>query len=89
MRLPLGFSTPSPTKVYQLRKVSIWFKKISPPLVFQARHQALMNANHTLFTKHKGNEILSILVYVNDILVAGNNATLCTTFQGTWIDVFS
>ena len=38
-------------------------------------------SDHTLFTLRQGNDILCLLVYVDDILVVGNNTDLCTIFK--------
>ena len=86
MRPPPGVSAP-PGKVCKLRKSLYglhqsprnWFAKLTCALReygFQQSH-----ADHTLFTFCKGGDILSVLVYVDDILVAGNNLTLCRTFK--------
>lgn len=87
MSLPPGFLASSPTKVCRLRK-SLYGLKQSPRNWFAKLTTALRqygfiqsHADHTLFTYRKGNDVLSILVYVDDILVAGNNVTLCTTFK--------
>lgn len=94
MRLPPGFSGASPGKVCRLRKSLYglrqsprnWFAKLTSSLRkygFQQSH-----ADHTLFTYRKGDDILSVLVYVDDILVAGNNPTLCTSFKRYLDDCF-
>lgn len=87
MKLPPGFTSTSPNKVCRLRKSLYglrqsprnWFAKLTSALRrygFQQSH-----ANHTLFTLRKGTDILSVLVYVDDILVAGNNSALCSSFK--------
>lgn len=63
-----------------------WFAKLTCALRrygFSRSH-----ADHTLFTYRKGADVLSLLVYVDDILVAGNNAALCTSFKRYLNDCF-
>ncbi|KAL2940785.1 Retrovirus-related Pol polyprotein from transposon TNT 1-94 [Bienertia sinuspersici] len=87
MRLPPGFSTSSPNHVCRLRKSLYglrqsprnWFAKLSSALRSYGFHQS--HADHTLFTLRTGDDILSVLVYVDDILVAGNNPTRCASFK--------
>ena len=56
-----------------------WFAKLSTALRLYGFQQS--HADHTLFTYRKGQDILSLLVYVDDILVAGNNTVLCSSFK--------
>ena len=37
--------------------------------------------NYSLFTYHKEDIFLGLLVYVSDIILAGNNALACKTFK--------
>lgn len=87
MKLPPSYSTSSLGTVCRLRKslyglqksTRNWFAKLSTALRnygFQQSH-----ADYTLFTYHRGGDILSLLVYVDDIIIAGNNSILCTTFK--------
>ncbi|KAK3006006.1 hypothetical protein RJ639_016021 [Escallonia herrerae] len=39
------------------------------------------HADHTLFTYRKGDVFLSVLVYVDDLIFAGNNSTACSSFK--------
>lgn len=39
------------------------------------------HVDNTIFTFRKGDDILFMLVYVDDNLVASNNATLCASFR--------
>ena len=48
-----------------------WYGKVSHFLInygFKVSH-----SDNSLFTKHKGNETIVVLVYVDDIIVTGNN----------------
>lgn len=87
MKLPPGFSSSTPTKVCRLRKSLYglrqsprnWFAKLATALRSYGFYQS--HADNTLFTYRKGEDSLSILVYVDDILVAGNNPSLCASFK--------
>lgn len=94
MRLPPGFSSSVPGKVCRLRKSLYglrqsprnWFAKLTSSLRkygFQQSH-----ADYTPFTYKIGDDVLSVLVYVDDILVAGNNSTLCSSFKRYLDDCF-
>ncbi|KAK3035101.1 hypothetical protein RJ639_032603 [Escallonia herrerae] len=39
------------------------------------------HADHTLFTYRKRDVFLSVLVYVDDLILAGNNSTPCSSFK--------
>ena len=38
-------------------------------------------ADNSLFTYHKGNVFLTLLLYVDDIILAGNNFQTCAEFK--------
>ncbi|KAK3042502.1 hypothetical protein RJ639_000226 [Escallonia herrerae] len=46
------------------------------------------HADHTLFTYRKGDVFLSVLVYVDDLILAGNNSTACSSFKKYLNDCF-
>ncbi|KAK3039566.1 hypothetical protein RJ639_027710 [Escallonia herrerae] len=46
------------------------------------------HADHTLFTYRKGDVFLSVVVYVNDFLLATNNNTACSLFKQYLNDYF-
>ncbi|KAK3016293.1 hypothetical protein RJ639_007613 [Escallonia herrerae] len=46
------------------------------------------HADHTLFTYWKGDVFLSVLVYVDDLILAGNNSTACSSFKKYLNDCF-
>ncbi|KAK3012732.1 hypothetical protein RJ639_009565 [Escallonia herrerae] len=52
------------------------------PLVYQS------HADHTLFAYRKGDVFLSVLVYVDDLILAGNNGTACSSFKKYLNDCF-
>ncbi|KAK3014590.1 hypothetical protein RJ639_009823 [Escallonia herrerae] len=46
------------------------------------------HADHTLFTYRKRDVFLSVLVYVDDLILAGNNSTACSSFKKYLNDCF-
>ncbi|KAK3037888.1 hypothetical protein RJ639_032118 [Escallonia herrerae] len=46
------------------------------------------HVDHTLFTYWKGDVFLSVLVYVDDLILAGNNSTACSLFKKYLNDCF-
>ncbi|KAK2976381.1 hypothetical protein RJ640_008091 [Escallonia rubra] len=56
-----------------------WFAKLSTALRSYGFLQS--HADHTLFTYRKGDVFLSVLVYVDDLILAGNNSTACSSFK--------
>ncbi|GAA0170287.1 hypothetical protein LIER_24584 [Lithospermum erythrorhizon] len=78
MKLPPGFTTSSSSQACHLRKSLYglrqsprnWFAKLTSTLRKYGFTQS--HADHTLFMS-TGGGCLSVLVYVDDILVAGNN----------------
>ncbi|KAK3038017.1 hypothetical protein RJ639_029968 [Escallonia herrerae] len=56
-----------------------WFAKLSTALRSYGFLQSY--ADHTLFTYRKGAVFLSVLVYVDDLILAGNNSTACSSFK--------
>ncbi|KAK2973364.1 hypothetical protein RJ640_016786 [Escallonia rubra] len=74
---------PSVLKDYSPRN---WFAKLSTALRSYGFLQS--NADHTLFTYWKGDVFLSVLVYVDDLILAGNNSTACSSFKQYLNDCF-
>ncbi|KAK3035781.1 hypothetical protein RJ639_033510 [Escallonia herrerae] len=74
---------PSILKDYSPRN---WFAKLSTALRFYGFLQS--HADHTLFTYRKGNIFLSVLVYVDDLILTGNNSTACSSFKKYLNDCF-
>ena len=87
MRLPPSYSTAHPGKVCRLQKSLYglrqsprnWFEKLTIALRRYGFKQA--HKDHTLFIFRRGADFLAILIYVDDILVTGNNLTLCASFK--------
>ncbi|KAK2998849.1 hypothetical protein RJ639_022939 [Escallonia herrerae] len=94
IRPPPGFSPSSPNKVLRLRKSLYglrqsprnWFAKLSTALRSYGFLQS--HADHTLFTYRKWDVFLSVLVYVDDLILAGNNSTACSLFKKYLNDCF-
>ncbi|KAK3005577.1 hypothetical protein RJ639_016411 [Escallonia herrerae] len=74
---------PSVLKDYSPRN---WFAKLSTALRSYGFLQS--HADHTLFTYRKGDVFLSVLVYVDDLILAGNNSTACSSFKKYLNDCF-
>ncbi|GAA0163745.1 transmembrane signal receptor [Lithospermum erythrorhizon] len=87
MRLPSGFSSSTSNQVCRLRKSlnglrqspRNWFAKLTSALHEYGFTQS--HADHTLFTYQHGTDLLAVLVYVDDILVATNNSTLYVSIK--------
>ena len=48
-----------------------WYGKLSQYLI--SCNFKISNADHSLFTKSEGNNITLVLVYVDDLIITGNN----------------
>jgi len=78
MQLPPGVKTSKPNQVcklikslYGLKQASRkWYEKLTSLLVAQGFKQA--NSDHSLFTKSSSSSFTILLVYVDDIILAGN-----------------
>ena len=87
MKLPPGFTSSAPSKVCRLRKSLYglrqaprqWFAKFSNKL--EAYGFVRSYANYSLFTYRKGNIFLGLLLYVDDIILAGNDNLACQQFK--------
>ena len=81
MHLPLGFHSPGPNKVckllkslYGLKQASRqWFAKLSSLLLTSGYCQA--HSDPSLFTKRTASSFTALLVYVDDIILAGDCLT--------------
>ncbi|PKI62300.1 hypothetical protein CRG98_017301 [Punica granatum] len=88
MKLPPGFSASSNgtacrlhKSLHGLRQASRnWFSKFVEAL----RHYGFIQsgADHSLFIFNGGNIFLGMLVYVDDLIIVGNNASHCESFKG-------
>ncbi|KAK3019235.1 hypothetical protein RJ639_004679 [Escallonia herrerae] len=63
-----------------------WFAKLSTALRSYGFLQS--HADHTFFTYRKGDVFLSVLVYVDDLILAENNSTACSSFKKYLNDCF-
>jgi len=87
MCLPPSFTTTSPNKLCKLRKSlnglcqapRQWFAKLSSKLGEYGFVRSY--AGYSLFTYCKGEIFLALLVYVGDIILAGNNTRACQDFK--------
>lgn len=87
MQLPPGLSTTPPTLVCKLNKSLYglkqasrnWFSKLSAALsAFGFLHS---KADYSLFSKFSANGCVHVLVYVNDIVVTGDDAQAITLLK--------
>jgi hypothetical protein len=87
MKMPPGFRSPTLNQVCRLRKSlyglrqapRCWFAKLAGALKqygFQQSH-----SDYSLFTLHKGTLQLHVLVYVDDLIISGNNSAAIHTFK--------
>ena len=92
---PDGFAMQSEEdKVYLLKKAlhglkqafRTWYSKINDHLLSLGFERSLSET--TLYIKHKGNDILIVSLYVDDLLVTGNNAHLVGEFKKEMTQVF-
>ncbi|PKI41277.1 hypothetical protein CRG98_038339 [Punica granatum] len=66
--------------LYGLRQASRnWYAKLADAMRHYGFRQS--GADHSLFIFNRGNIFLAALVYVDDILVVGNNREQCTCFK--------
>ncbi|XP_019101847.1 PREDICTED: uncharacterized protein LOC109133301 [Camelina sativa] len=87
MKLPPGFSTVDDKRVCRLKKSiyglrqapHCWFAKLSKALLefgFTQNHK-----DYSLFTLVRGGKTLFVLVYVDDLIVGGDNSVLISSFK--------
>jgi Reverse transcriptase (RNA-dependent DNA polymerase) len=94
MCLPPGFAHSQPGKVCRLRKSiyglrqspRMWFSKLTATLETYGFIQS--KADYSLFTCHKGKAFLAILIYVDDLVVAGNDSDAICDFKKYMSAVF-
>ncbi|MCH86991.1 hypothetical protein A2U01_0007855 [Trifolium medium] len=88
MKLPPGFNVSSPEMVCKLRKSlyglkqapRCWFSKLSQALKTYGFRQSL--SDYSLFVLQKQGTQIVVLVYVDDLIVAGNDSAAIELFKG-------
>jgi hypothetical protein len=86
MELPLGFGTKGGSQVCKLKKSLCglkqasrqWFSKFSNALLRLGFIQS--KSDYSLFTRLEGSSFLALLVYVDDIVLAGNDVEAISSF---------
>ncbi|KAL0404417.1 UNVERIFIED_CONTAM: Retrovirus-related Pol polyprotein from transposon RE2 [Sesamum radiatum] len=86
MQLPPGFSISTPGKVcrlrkslYGLRQAPDWFAKLAGALESFGFQQSY--ADYSLFTYERQDVSLHVLIYVDDLIIAGNNLATLSKFK--------
>jgi len=87
MSLPLGFRAPKSTKVCRLQKSLYglkqapwqWFAKLSSKLLEYGFVRSY--TDYSLFTYKKRDSYMELLVYMDDLILTGNNAATCAEFK--------
>ena len=80
MELPLGYTTSTKTKVVCKLQWALYGLKQSPRAWFGWFSLAMRkyrfkqnNSDHTLFIKHKVGKVIVLIVYVDDMIIIGND----------------
>ena len=88
VKQPPGFEDPNfPNHVFRLSKVlyglkqapRAWYERLSKFLIEKGFNRGKVDA--TLFIKVKGNDILIVQIYVDDIIFGATNESLCQEFS--------
>jgi len=87
MTMPPRFRASNPNKVCRLCKSLYdlkqaprqWFAKLSSNLLEYGFHRSY--ANYSLFTYKKGDKFMALPMYVDDIVLTGNNHQYCADFK--------
>ena len=95
MKLPPGFSRKGETRVFKLNKSIYglkqasqqWFSKFSTTLPRHGFQQSISGYSH--FTNIKGPTSIFFLVYVDDIIITGNNDVAISKFKHFLAQSFS
>lgn len=87
MKLPPGFDSSDGTKVCKLNK-SLYGLRQSPRCWFAKLSKALLDfgfkqnyKDYSLFTLKRGGSTIFVLVYVDDLIVGGDNSKLISNFK--------
>ncbi|RVW25775.1 Retrovirus-related Pol polyprotein from transposon RE2 [Vitis vinifera] len=94
MKLPPGFERSDPNLVCRLRK-SLYGLKQAPRCWFSKLVTALKGygflqsySDYSLFTYTTGNVQINVLVYVDDLIISGNDSAALKTFKAYLSDCF-
>jgi len=87
MKLPLGFMTSTPNQAWRLRKSlyglkqapRCWFSKLKSTLLRYGFAQSY--SDYSFFTIHRDCVELYVLVYVDDLIISGNNDKAIESFK--------
>ena len=87
MKIPLGFQSAQPVKICLLQK-SLYGLKQAPRCWFAKLATSLRNygfqqsySDYSLFTYQKAVIQLNILIYVDDLIIFGNDSIALCTFK--------
>lgn len=87
MKRPPGFTASKPNQVCKLKK-SLYGLKQAPRCWFAKLSEALLGfgfkqnySDYSLFTLLRGNSTIYVLVYVDDMIIGGNDSTLISKFK--------
>ncbi|GJY76657.1 retrovirus-related pol polyprotein from transposon TNT 1-94 [Tanacetum coccineum] len=92
---PEGFvDQDNPSHVYKLKKAlyglkqapRAWYDMLSSFLISQQFSKGVVDP--TLFTRHAGNDILLVQIYVDDIIFASTNTAMCDEFANQMTSKF-
>ncbi|GJX96578.1 retrovirus-related pol polyprotein from transposon TNT 1-94 [Tanacetum coccineum] len=73
--------------IYGLKQASrAWYDMPSSFIISQQFSEGAVNP--TLFTRHAGNNILLVQIYVDDIIFASNNTSMCNEFTNQMTNKF-
>ncbi|GJX97151.1 retrovirus-related pol polyprotein from transposon TNT 1-94 [Tanacetum coccineum] len=84
---PEGFvDQDNPSHVYKLKKAlyglkqapRAWYDTLSSFLISQQFSKGVVDP--TLFTRHAGNDLLLVQIYIDDIIFASTNSAMCNEF---------
>ena len=94
MKLPPGFESSHPNKVCRLRK-SLYGLKQAPRCWFAKLVSSLKDygflqsySDYSLFTYTKGSVQINVLVYVDDLIISGNDSVHLQAFKAYLSDCF-
>nr|GEV04713.1 retrovirus-related Pol polyprotein from transposon TNT 1-94 [Tanacetum cinerariifolium] len=92
---PKGFvDLDNPSHVYKLKKAlyslkqapRAWYDMLSGFLISQQFSKGVVDP--TLFTRHAGNDLLLVQIYVDDIIFASTNTAMCDEFANQMTNKF-